>query len=213
LKFSETGCQMNLRVRWIFSILFISTFLLVLLNVQPAGLVSAQQPTGSVPTVTGTPAGAFIKVTYPEQINVRSGPSSYWYPAIGVLLWQQEAPALGRSPGGEWIQISYSGVTGNVGWVYAPLVSLGPPGVTLRIIEPPPTPTPLTTPTIDPTLAAAFLPQYTPTRMATFTPPAPLAVPTYETETAARTAVPMGLIISLLALIGGFGSLISFLRR
>lgn len=199
-------------LRWFIFLFFSLAFFLLLLNVQPTRQVAAQQPTGSIPTVTGTPMGAFITVTYPEQINVRSGPSSYWYPAIGVLLWQQQAPALGRSPGGDWIQIQYPGVPGNVGWVYAPLVSLGPPGVTLGIVEPPPTPTPATTPTIDPTLAAAFLPQYTPTRMPTFTAPAPLAVPTYESEAVTRTAVPMGLVITLLTLIGGFGALISFLR-
>lgn len=200
------------RVRFIAPILLSMFFLSLLLNAQPALKVAAQQPTGSIPTVTGTPSGAFITVTYPEQINVRSGPSSYWYPAIGVLLWQQTAPALGSSPGGDWIQIEYPGVPGNVGWVYAPLVSLGPPGAVLRIIEPPPTPTPVTTPTIDPTLAAAFLPQFTPTRLPSFTPPGPIAIPTYETETVTRSVVPMGLIIILLALIGGFGTLISFLR-
>jgi hypothetical protein len=200
------------RVRFVAPILLSMFFLSLLLNAQPALKVAAQQPTGSVPTVTGTPTGAFITVIYPEPINVRSGPSSYWYPTIGVLLWQQTAPALGRSPGGDWIQIEYPGVPGNVGWVYAPLVSLGPPGAVLRIIEPPPTPTPVTTPTIDPTLAAAFLPQFTPTRLPSFTPPGPIAVPTYETEPVARSIVPMGLIIILLALIGGFGTLISFLR-
>lgn len=200
------------RLRLLAPVLLSLFFLAVLLNAQPVEKVAAQQPTGSIPTVTGTPMGAFITVIYQDQINVRSGPSSYWYPAIGVLLWQQIVPALGRSPGGDWIQVEYPGVPGNVGWVYAPLVSLGPPGVSLRIVEPPPTPTPVTTPTIDPTLAAAFLPQYTPTRMPSFTPPAPLAVPTYESAPAARSVIPMGLVIILLALIGGFGTLISFLR-
>ncbi len=184
----------------------------VLFNAQPAAKVSAQQPTGSVPTVTGTPIGTFITVTYPEQINVRSGPSSYWYPAIGVLLWQQTAPALGRSPGGDWIQIEYPGVPGNVGWVYAQLVSISPPNAFLKIVEPPPTPTPATTATINPTQAAAFVTDFTPTRLPTFTAPAPLVVPVYESEPAARTVVPMGLVIILLTLIGGFGTLISFLR-
>jgi uncharacterized protein YraI len=200
------------RLRLFVPILLSLFFLAVLFNAQPVEKVAAQQPTGSIPTVTSTPMGAFITVTYPEQINVRSGPSSYWYPAIGVLLWQQKVPALGRSPGGDWIQVEYPGVPGNVGWVYAPLVSLGPPGVSLRIVEPPPTPTPATTPTIDPTLQAAFLPQYTPTRMPSFTPPPPLAVPTYEAAPATRSVIPMGLVIILLALVGGFGTLISFLR-
>jgi Na+/H+-dicarboxylate symporter len=82
----------------------------------------------------------------------------------------------------------------------------------LPIVEPPPTPTPVTTPTIDPTLAAAFIPQFTPTRLPTFTPPEPLTIPTYENTSVAPGGVPMGLVIVLLALIGGFGALISFLR-
>ena len=175
--------------------------------------VSAQQPTGVVPTVTGTPTGPIITVTYPEQINIRSGPSSYFYPAIGVLLPNQTAPAIGRSPGGEWIQISFPGISGGSGWVYAPLVSLSP-GARLKIVEPPPTPTPQTTPTIDPTLAAAFIVPATPTRMPTFTPPAALAVPTFTApaEFSSSGGVPMGLIIVSLALICAFGAFISFLR-
>lgn len=205
---------MNSRLRWLLPILVLGFSFLALLNIEPAQQALAQQPTGSVPTVTGTPMGAYIRVTHgaDPQINVRAGPSSYFYPAIGVLLWNQRVPALGRSPGGEWIQIEYPGVSGDVGWVYAQLVEIGPPGILLPIVEPPPTPTPVTTPTIDPTLAAAFLPQYTPTRLPTFTPPGPLSVPAYETQAPARSPVPMGLVISLLALIGGFGTIISFLR-
>jgi hypothetical protein len=204
---------MMLRLRWLVPILVISLSLFILLTLEPAGQAVAQQPTGSVPTVTGTPTGTYITVTHgaDPQINVRSGPSSYFYPVIGVLLWNQQVPALGRSPGGDWIQIAYPGVPGDVGWVYAPLVRIGPPGASLPIVEPPPTQTP--TPfTIDPTLAAAFPVQETPTRLPTFTPPAPLSIPTYETEAPARSPVPMGLVIALLAMIGGFGTIISILR-
>jgi hypothetical protein len=170
----------------------------------------AQQPTGSVPTVTGTPSGPMITVTYPEQINVRAGPHSVYYLAIGVLLPDQQAPALGRTAGGEWIQIAYPGVPGGVGWIYAPLVSLSP-GF-LPIIEPPPTATPRTTPTIDPTLAAAFAIPSTPTRLPTFTPPPLLVYPTFEPAGSGGTSVPMGLVIFGLAFIGIFGAFIAFLR-
>ena len=180
-------------------------------NVPEPQKVAAQQPTGSVPTVTSTPVGATINVTYPEQINVRSGPSSYLYTAIGVLLSGQVAPALGRSPGGDWIQIRYDGVPGNIGWVYAPLVGLSA-NANLSIVEPPPTPTPATTPTIDPTLAAAFIPQFTPTRLPTFTPSGILVIPTYESVGERTGGVPLGLVIVLLLLIGSFGGLISYLR-
>jgi hypothetical protein len=86
------------------------------------------------------------------------------------------------------------------------------PNADVITIEPPPTPTPPTTPTIDPTLAAAFIPQFTPTRLATFTPSGPLVIPTYESPKARVSGIPLGLVIVLLALIGGFGALISFLR-
>ncbi len=191
--------------------LFLLGFFALILNVPEPLKVAAQQPTGSVPTVTSTSVGATINVTYPEQINVRSGPSSYLYTAIGVLLSGQVAPALGRSPGGDWIQIHYDGVPGNIGWVYAPLVGLSA-NANLPIVEPPPTPTPATTPTIDPTLAAAFIPQFTPTRLPTFTPSGALIIPTFESAGPKTSGIPLGLVIVLLLLIGSFGALISFLR-
>jgi hypothetical protein len=212
VNFQSQGGQMRfVVVKPIFWAAFLLGFLTLVFNVPAPRKVAAQQPTGSVPTVTSTPTGPTVTVTNPEQINVRSGPNSYLYPAIGVLLTGETAPAIGRSPGGDWIQIRYTGVPGNVGWVYAPLVSLSA-NAGLPIVEPPPTPTPVTTPTIDPTLAAAFIPQVTPTRLPTFTPPQPLAIPTYENPSVAPGGVPMGLVIVLLALIGGFGALISFLR-
>ncbi len=107
---------------------------------------AAQQPTGNIPTVTGTAFGPFITVNNPDGANVRAGPSSYDYVPIGWLPPGATAPALGRSPAQEWIQIVYLGAPGGVGWVYAPLVSLSP-GF-LPIIEPPPTATPRTTPPV-----------------------------------------------------------------
>jgi hypothetical protein len=174
--------------------------------------VAAQQPTGSVATVTGTPSGPIVTVTYPEQINVRAGPvfAGLSYPVVGVLLPGQTAPALGKTAGGEWIEIYYPGVPGDAGWVYAPLVALSP-GF-LPILLPPPTATPLTTPTINPTLAAAFAIPLTPTRLPTFTPAPPVQIPTFTPAPAGGAGVPMGLIIAVLALIGIFGAIVSFLR-
>ena len=92
--------------------------------------------------------------------------------AIGVLLGNESAPALGRARDREdWIQIYYPGVPGSVGWVWALQVGLSP-GARLPEIEIPPTPTPQSTPTINPTLEARFIGQQTPTRLLTFTPPA-----------------------------------------
>ena len=171
---------------------------------------AAQQPTGSIPTVTGTPSGPFVTVTNPEQINVRSGPNSVYYDAIGILLPAQTAPALGRSSGGDWIEIAYPGAPEGVGWVYAPLVALSP-GF-LPIVEPPPTPTLRTTPTINPTLAAAFEVPLTPTRLPTFTAPPPLVTPTFTGGLTTHSGVPFGLVIAGLVIIGIFGALISYLR-
>lgn len=194
---------------FIFVLLLATAFLAI--NPKPEGIVRAQQPTGSIPTVTGTPRGAFITVTYPEQINVRSGPSSTIYPnAIGVLLPGETAPAIGRSTGGEWIQIVYMGVPNNVGWVYTQLVSLSP-NSNLLPVDAPPTPTPLTTATYDPTLAAEFIPQYTPTRLPTFTPAVPLEPVTYQ-EDSFSVPFPIGVIIAGFALAGLFAALVSFLR-
>lgn len=178
------------------------------------GRVQAQQPTGSIPTVTGTPAGAFVTVNQDQDfVNIRSGPSSYFYPRVGVLVTGQSAPALGRSPGGDWIMIAYTGAPGNVGWIYAPNVSLTSQTF-LPVMDAPPTPTPLATPTIDPTLAAAFIAPETPTRLPTFTPPAPLAIPTFVDEAqVSATRIPMGLVIFSLGFIGLLGALISLVRR
>lgn len=173
----------------------------------------AQLPTGSVATVTSTPARAIATVLMEQdQINVRSGPSSYDYPIIGVLIAGQQVPALGRTPGGDWVQIAYPGVPGGVAWVWSALVKIDG---TLDMVEPPPTPTPRTTPTVDPTLASQFIVEVQPTRLPTFTPPPPLVYPTFPPEISAGVStgrLPMGLVIVGMAVIGMFGTLISFLR-
>lgn len=174
----------------------------------------AQQPTGSVPTVTGTPSGAIVALYLDEnrpQENVYSGPSSYLYPAVGLLLAGQEVPAYGYSEDKDWIQIYYPGVPNSVAWVYAPFVKVVKAG-NLPILRAPSTPTPGSTPTIDPTLAAAFIDPVTPTRLPTFTPPAPLEIVTFVDDASAANRIPMGLLIFGLGFVGGLGALISFLR-
>lgn len=176
--------------------------------------VLAQQPTGSIPTVTGTPSGPVIRVDQSlQQVRVYAGPSSFDYPAIGVLLGNQTAPALGRAiDKDDWIQIYYPGVPGSVGWVWSLQVKLSP-GALLPRVDVPPTPTPFSTPTLDPTLEAAFVGQQTPTRLPTFTPPPALELPSFQDDPGtATTGIPSGLLILSLALFGFFGAVISYLR-
>jgi uncharacterized protein YraI len=160
---------------------------------------------------TATPDGP--RVLVPEQANVRLGPSLD-YEKVGVLIAGQGAPALGRSPGGDWIQIFYPGVQGNVAWVYAPNVILEAGQQLLPIIEPPPTPTPRVTATIDPTFAAQFnIGTLEATRLPTFTPADPVVLPTLAASDAngGRGFPPILAILGLLVL-GLFGTVISFLR-
>ena len=170
-----------------------------------------QPPTVSIPTVTGTPLGP--QVVVPDLVNVRTGPGTD-YDLVGVLIAGQTAPAIGRSAGGDWIQIEYVGVPDNIAWVYSPFVVLDPPGSFLPIIEPPPTATPQATPTIDPTLAAQFnLGDITPTRLPTYTPAGPVVQPTFAPqETEPGGGAPPILIIAGLVMVGTFGILISVLR-
>lgn len=175
----------------------------------------AQQPTGSIPTVTGTPTGPTVAVD-PSlgQIRVYAGPGSFNYPAIGVLLTGIRVPALGRAVGNDdWIMIRYEGVPGSVGWVYALYVSLtGTGGVELPRVALPPTPTPASTPTINPTLAAAFIPAVNATRLPTFTAAAPIPVPTFVDDSQNFSRIPVGLLILGFVVVGALGTMISFLR-
>ena len=160
---------------------------------------------------TATPSGPQIVV--PELVNVRTGPSLD-YEKVGVLTSGQRARALGRSPGGDWIQIEYPGVPGNVAWVYSPNVVVEPASASLPIVEPPLTATPEATATIDPTLAAQFnLGAPEPTRLPTFTPAAPVIQPTFPPPQALQASgFPPILAIAGLLMLGMFGTLISFLR-
>lgn len=171
-----------------------------------------QISTVAMATVTGTPSGQFITVLLDQpQINVRGGPGTA-YPKVGVLLAGQQAAAKGISSGGEWIMIDYPGIPGGVAWVYSALVNVSPGQ--LPVVEPPPTPTPLYTETIDPTLAAQFIVTSIPTRLPTFTPPPPLMIPTFQTVTSGNASrLPMGLVIILAIALGAFLGLVSLFQR
>ena len=186
----------------------IALILLVLMLIRPSVAEAgplAQQPTGSIPTVTSTPRGPYVVVNTltanDTQINVRAGPSRL-SEQVGVLLVGQEANALGIY--GEWVLIEYPVGPDGTAWVYGNLVSLF--GGDLPRVEPPATATPDVTRTVDPTLAAQFLTTPDATRLPTFTEPAPLDVPTYTLDVGNTAAggVPMGLIIVGLGALGIF---------
>lgn len=162
--------------------------------------------------VASTLSGIYITVTYSDPINVRGGPSTVHYPIVGRLFPGDILPALGVSPGREWVQVAYPSAPGGVGWVYAIYVNVS--GGELLVVEAPSTPTPLVTTTIDATLAAAFNIQPTSSRMPTFTPPPPLTVPQFTEVSAPREAlVAPGVFVVSLVLLGVTGLLVSIVLR
>ena len=186
----------------------------LILALAPSGpAASAALQATAIPTVTGTPEGPMVVAL--EQINVRDGPGVL-YNRVGVLVAGQRVPALGRSPGGDWIEISYPGAPGGAGWVYSFNVTLEAGAFPLRIVEPPPSPTPRITPTIDPTLAAQFpsLGQPVATRLPTYTPAPPVVQATFPAsgESSGGRGFPPVLAIFGLMVVGSFGIVISILR-
>ncbi len=188
-----------------FACLSIAASVVGLLLLTVGSPASAQVPLTDTPGSGG--AAPFVTATE-EGANVRTGPSSTVYPVIGRLQPGDTATAIAVSPYHEWIEIDYQGGTG---WVYTAFVTLSP-GF-LPVVEPPPTPTPLATATIDPTLAAQFNAAPTATRLPTFTPPPPLVVPDFSNAPGAHSHFPMGATIGVLALLGVVVFGVSFFLR
>ena len=173
-----------------------------------------QIPTVDIPTVTGTDPGVIVRVKNDEanpQINVRSGPGTE-YDRVGTLLANQEVIGKGRTEGGNWILIEYMGGPDNYAWVYSSYVDYRGD---LPIVVVPNTPTPRITNTIDPTLAAQFIITVEPTRLPTFTEPAPLVIPTFQTVTGVNVSggVPMGMIILICGILGVIIGLVTLSQR
>lgn len=175
--------------------------------------VHAQQSTGSVPTVTGTPKGpiASLKIGLSEDhANIRSGPSTL-YDAIGIVYVGTYIPVLGKSIGGDWLLVEYPGVPGGTGWVWALYMDVTPGEI--PVVAMPPSPQPKVTFTIDPTMASQFITTPLSTRLPTFTPPPALVLPTYETsETQIFAGVPIGFIILILLGLGIITSLFTYFQ-
>ncbi len=178
-------------------------------------LISGASPAVAItPTPTPSQGRVFatitVKIGENPDINVRAGPGIE-YTALGKLLAGQEAPALGRSVGGDWVQISFPEAPDGLGWVYTYYVDVFGE---LPIVIPPATPTPLVTPTIDPTLAAQFILDPLPTGLPTFTPPPPLVIPTFVAEQATEEFRGAGLVYLMIGLgvLGLFTAMLSFIR-
>jgi len=201
------------KIKWILLVATLITTIYLLFSQSLSYSVSAQQPTGSIPTVTGTPKGVTAKVKIgltEDRVNVRSGPSVL-YPQVGVILLGAEVPVVGRSAGGDWLVVEYPGAQGGIGWVWSLYMDVSPGE--LAVIENPPSPVPITTITIDPTMAAQFITTPRATRMPTFTEPAPLQIPTFESSTGQILAgIPVGLIIVLLSVLGLLLGLFSYFQ-
>jgi uncharacterized protein YraI len=178
-------------------------------------LIKGVSPAAAItPTPTQSTGRVFatitVKIGENPDINVRAGPGVE-YTALGKLLAGQEAPALGRSVGGDWVQISFPEAPDGLGWVYTYLVDVSGE---LPIVIPPATPTPHITPTIDPTLAAQFIREPVPTGLPTFTPPPPLVIPTFVAEQASEEFRGAGLVYLMIGLgiVGLFTAMLSFIR-
>lgn len=184
------------------------TLLLTTLIYQVRQVEARQTEPEQTPVLSGIVA-TVLRGDNPE-INVRSGPGID-YALVGRLPEGAQVSAIGRSIGGDWIQIRFSEAEGGIAWVYAYLVTLSGE---VPLVEPPPTPTPRTTPTIDPTLAAQFIIERVPTRLPTFTPPPPLVIPTYTAGETAGASSPEAVLYAVIGLgiLGLLGLLMSFIR-
>jgi hypothetical protein len=191
------------------TLIFLCGLVLITSSHHPvAAAPDAQLPTVDIPTVTSSPMGPFVTVNLDQdQINVRSGPSTL-YPKIGVLLAGDIAPAKGRN--GDWILIMYPGVPTGMAWVYGPLVTVT--GGALPIVEPPPTPTPLVTATIDATLAAQFITTPDSTHLPTWTSAPTIAIPKFV-DAAGGGSLPVGWVILVIGLLGIFLGVVSLIQN
>ena len=199
-------------IKWFSLWLLFSLFVLTLYTLSSPKSVYAQQPTGSIATVTGTPSGPLASViAYKAEdngINLRSGPEIF-YPVIGKMWIDQKYPVLGKSPGGNWLLIKDPSVPGGQGWVYSFNVNVT--AGEIPIAEVPPTPQPKATSAIDPTLAAQFITTPLATKLPTYTPSDPLVIPTFETfDSQSFAGIPIGLIIMSLLGLGVIMILISY---
>ncbi len=131
----------------------------------PAPATGGDQPAQPQPAATQAPPqqeAPSLTVTN-DFVNVREGPNT-GYRLLGRLNQNETAPVRGKSADGQWWQITYSGGTGGVGWVFGEYVRANAAAAGVPVASAPPLPTqppapPAPLPTaIPPTAPPAVLP-------------------------------------------------------
>lgn len=198
-------------MRLVFRILIVVSILAA--GVAATALTSVPSYALQLATETLQPTATFggPTVFVAEQVNVRSGPGTF-YEQVGVLIAGQTAPAIGRSSASEWIQINYPGGPGGKAWVYSLLVSLREGTVEeLPVSEAPATATLAPTTTPEPGSVAAGTPE--PTKPPTFTARAAIVQPTFQTPDLGGGGFPPAILIIGLFMIGAFAGIVAVLRQ
>jgi hypothetical protein len=183
----------------------------------PANAPYWQVPTPTLPTLRAE--------AYDQDVNVRSGPGTD-YERVGTLVRGQSGAILGQAQTvGVWLKIVYIGGPENTGWVSQDVVKVVGDLGQAPTLMPPPTPTlpPVPTQAVTTTVEALGTPgtgtlapgTLEAGRLPTFTPPPPVAFPTLLPVQGLRedNGFPPAILIISLFVLGGFGMLISLLRR
>lgn len=204
-------------MRFLFRVFVITSVFIVvgLLTSYVPVVVWAEDAVSPTPTSTFVPTATIggPHVYVPERVNVRIGPDTT-YEKIGVLVSGQTAPAVGRTLLGEWIAIEYPGAPEGQAWVYTDLVVILDASLDdLAQVDRPPTPTFSPTSTLSPITGLALESTAAPTRLPTFTPAAPVVVPTFAAPEIEGNRFPPILAILGLFVLGVLAGVVALLQH
>jgi hypothetical protein len=120
---------------------------------RPAATATSAQPTEVPPTdapaATPTPSVPMITVNQGVGVNVRSGPSTLFNPALAQLPAAATAEIIAVNPNRDWYRIQTPAVTG---WVFSSNVTTSGDLSTLPIEQGPPLPTAVPPTAVPPTV-------------------------------------------------------------
>jgi len=173
----------------------------------PVNAPYRQAPTPTLPALRAE--------AYEEDVNVRAGPGTD-YERVGTLVRGQSGAILAQAQTvGVWLKIVYIGGPDNTGWVAQDVVRVIGDLAQAPVVQPPPTPTlpPVPTLALTTTVEARVTPGAE--RLPTFTAPPLAAYPTLLPVQGVREegGFPPAVVIISLFVLGGFGALLSLLRR